>query len=291
MRRPYTLYKETLKNGTFWYARFWDESLKKYAHSRSTKVPVEGKRERKWEAEKAAEALCAEFIKTKEHSAEQQKPAAGLVISNEPPEPKAASPVQTVADMPLVQYLEEFWSDNSEYIRYKRDVKKKPLTPYYIAMNHDDVQRHIAPFPGFAGVTVRGLTKALLKKWMIWLAGRNTLRRKKDGTVFEDKIMSGRRANSVLQSMRVAIRWAVDNEDLVIDPFRRLGEVAETIREKGVLTLEERNTLIAAPISDYRKRLAVLLGCLCSMRRGEVRGLQWGDIQGNIITIQHNYHN
>jgi integrase len=129
----------------------------------------------------------------------------------------------------------------------------------------------------------------MLKKWMIWLAGRNTLRRKKDGTVFEDKIMSGRRANSVLQSMRVAIRWAVDNEDLAIDPFRRLGEVAENLREKGVLTMEERNSLIAAPISDCRRRLAVLLGCLCSMRRGEVRGLQWGDIEGGLITIRHNY--
>jgi hypothetical protein len=60
MRRPYTLYKETNKSGTFWYARFWDESLKKYAHNRSTGVPVEGKRERRWEAEKAA-TLCVEF--------------------------------------------------------------------------------------------------------------------------------------------------------------------------------------------------------------------------------------
>ncbi|GHU66329.1 hypothetical protein FACS189447_06960 [Spirochaetia bacterium] len=265
MRRPYTLYKETNKSGTFWYVRFWDESLKKYAHSRSTKIPVEGKRERKWEAEKAAETLYAEFAhsKTKEPSAEQQTPTVATVMCNgqEALIANTTPPVQTVANMPLVQYLEEFWSDNSEYIRYKRDVKKKPLTPYYIAMNHDDVQRHIAPFPGFAGVSVRGLTKALLKKWMIWLAGRNTLRRTKNGTISESKIMSGRRANSVLQSMRVAIRWAVDNEDLAIDPFRRLGEVAETLREKGVLTLEERNTLIAAPISDYRKRLAVLLGC------------------------------
>jgi integrase len=289
MRRPYTLYKETNKSGTFWYARFWDETRKKYAHSRSTGVPVEGKRERRWEAERAAEALYAEFTQphTKEPIAEL--PAATPVISHAPLTPKAAQPAQAVADMPLIQYLEEFWTGNSEYARYKRDVKKKPLTPYYIAMNHDDVQRHMAPFPGFAGVTVGGLTKALLKKWMIWLAGRNTLRRKKDGTVFENKIMSGRLANSVLQSMRVAIRWAVDNEDLAIDPFRRLGEVAENLREKGVLTMEERNTLIAAPISDPRRRLSVLLGCLCSMRRGEVRGLQWGDIEGGLITIRHNY--
>jgi hypothetical protein len=208
MRRPYTLYKETLKIGTFWYARFWDESLKKYAHSRSTGIPVEGKRERRWEAEKTAEALCAEFAnpQTKEPPSSSAVP----IISSKPLTSKAALPAPTVADMPLIQYLEEFWTENSEYAR---------------------------------------------------IAGRNTLRRKKDGTVFENKIMSGRRANSVLQSMRVAIRWAVDNEDLAIDPFRRLGEVAENLREKGVLTLEERNTLIAAPISDPRCRLAVLLGC------------------------------
>ncbi|GHV34741.1 hypothetical protein AGMMS4952_27130 [Spirochaetia bacterium] len=76
MRRQYTLYKETNKSGTFWYARFWDESLKKYAHSRSTGIPIEGKRERRYEAEKAADALCAEFAQPQpDPIAEQPKPA------------------------------------------------------------------------------------------------------------------------------------------------------------------------------------------------------------------------
>jgi hypothetical protein len=70
-------------------------------------------------------------------------------------------------------------------------------------------------------------------------------------------------------------RRAMDNEELVIDSFRRRGEVAEYLWEKGILTMEERNTLITAPIND-RRRLAAPHICLCSMRRGEVRGLQWG---------------
>jgi hypothetical protein len=36
MRRPFTLYKEQTKSGTIWYARFWDETVQKYAHSRTT---------------------------------------------------------------------------------------------------------------------------------------------------------------------------------------------------------------------------------------------------------------
>jgi integrase len=129
----------------------------------------------------------------------------------------------------------------------------------------------------------------MLKKWLIWLAGRKAIRHKKDGTTVEGQVLSGRRANAVIQAMRVAIRWAVDNEEIPIDPFRKLGEVAESMREKGILTLEERNTLIAVPVADYRTRLVMLLGCLCTMRRGEMRGFQWGDIEGGIITIQHNY--
>jgi hypothetical protein len=171
--------------------------------------------------------------------------------------------------MPLLQYCHEFWTPDSEYAKYKQDVVKKPLTKYYIEMNHDDVRRYMEPFPGFKGVTVGSLTKATLKKWLIWLAGRKTIRRKRDGTIIEGNTLSGRRANAIVQSLRVAIRWAVDNEEIVRDPFRRPGEITEFIREKGVLTLEERNRLIAAPVIDYRTRFVMLLGCLCSMRRGK----------------------
>jgi integrase len=124
---------------------------------------------------------------------------------------------------------------------------------------------------------------------MIWLAGRKTQHRKKDGTLIEGGTMSGRRANAILQSVRVAVRWAVDNEEIDTDPFRKLGEVSENIKEKGVLTFEERNKLKTSPVGDYRTRLFMLLGSLCGLRRGEMRGLKWGDIADGLITVQHNY--
>jgi integrase len=91
--------------------------------------------------------------------------------------------------------------------------------------------------------------------------------------------------------MRVAVRYAVAREELDRDPFRNIGEAAETPREKGVLTPDEIVRLIAAPISDLRHRLAVLLGALCGMRMGEVRGLQWGDVENGLIHVRHNWQN
>ncbi|MDR2923402.1 MAG: hypothetical protein LBU85_08695 [Treponema sp.] len=213
----FSLFKKQTPSGRVWYVKLWDSSARRYNSIKSTGIPVEGKRERRREAEEAARNLFDEFAVIKSKT-----------INN-----------KTVADTPLVQYLENFWTPDSEYTKYKRDVKNKPLTPYYIQMNYDDVRHHVQPFPGFSGVTVGSLNKAILKQWMIWLARRKAIRRKKDGLIEGDKL-SGRRANAVLQSVRVAIRWAVDNEEIPIDPFRKLGEVSETIHEKGVLTFEER---------------------------------------------------
>jgi integrase len=133
------------------------------------------------------------------------------------------------------------------------------------------------------------LIKPPSKNGSIWLAGRKTIRHKKDGTILEGNTLSGRRANAVLQSVRVAIRWAVGNEEIDTDPFRKLGEVSESIKEKGVLTFEEREKLTELPIVDYRSCLVMVLGSFCGLRRGEMQGLQWGDIANGIINVQHNF--
>jgi integrase len=121
--------------------------------------------------------------------------------------------------------------------------------------------------------------------------GKKVVHKRKDGTIAEGGPISGRRINSILQGIRVAVRWAIDNEDLTVDPFRKLDEAAEESREKGILTPVELKKLIALPVSDPFSRLAVLLAARCGMRRGEVRGLKLGDIKDGIITIQHNYVN
>jgi integrase len=104
-----------------------------------------------------------------------------------------------------------------------------------------------------------------------------------------EKRLSGHRINHVLQGMRIAVRYAVAREELDRDPFKNIGEVAEQSREKGILTPAEVSALIHAPMKDRRFRLSILLGALCGLRRGEVRGLQWGDIGEGLIMICHNW--
>jgi integrase len=101
--------------------------------------------------------------------------------------------------------------------------------------------------------------------------------------------MSGRRINQVIEAVRIAVKYAVQREELDKDPFRNIGKALESRREKGVLTPAEASRLIRTPAADPRGRLAVLLGFLCGLRLGEVRGLLWGDIGDEKISIIHNY--
>ena len=216
---PYSLYKKQTKSGLFWYVRFWDTEAKEYNVVRSTGIQVEGKRERWREADDAAKAILEELrqdtAKTNPSNTGSSLPKRRPAIigdasaeslapqTNLPSIPTLEEyPPQTlcVKDTPFIQYLLDFWTDESGYIKYKRDVKKKPLFAYYIQMNHDDVVRHIASFPDFQGISLSDVSRKLLKKWLVWMAAKKVIHKKKDGTCTEGNLISGRRINAVLQS-------------------------------------------------------------------------------------------
>jgi hypothetical protein len=165
-----------------------------------------------------------------------------------------------VGDTPLLQYLADFWKDSSPYVRECAQVKKKPLSARYLRGHRDDTRLHLEPFPGFQGIILRQLTPGLIRDWMTWAAERG---------------LKGGRINKVMEAMRGAVKYAFQREKISRDPFRNIGKAPDTREEKGVLTPAELAALVRAPVTDPQGRLAVLLGALCGLRLGEVRGLLW----------------
>jgi len=241
----FSLFKKPAPSGCqVWYVKFWNAGTKKYEGHCSLGIPVEGKRERRREAEEAARAELAEFK-----------------FTNTP-------------DVLFLEYVEQFWTTDSPYCKEAANLKKKPLSVAYIAQNHKAVRLHMRPYPGFTDITLNKLTAGIIRDWMLWENERGT---------------SDREINIVLQAMRVAVRYAVMREELKSDPFKNVKPLPERHIEKGVLTPAEVMALIRAEVNNPHWRLAMLLGCLCGMRRGEIRGLQWGDIKDGVINIQHNW--
>jgi integrase len=180
------------------------------------------------------------------------------------------------ADRSFIPYLEDFWKTDSPYVKECAVLKKKPLSAYYVHQNEVNVRLHVKPFPGFKRITLRELTAGFIKDWMAWAV---------------DQKMSERKINSIVSTMRVAVNYAVEREELDKSPFSKIKPLPENPKEKGVLTFAERAKLLNAASTEPLSRLAVLLGLLCGMRRGEVRGLKWGDIDDGLINLTHNFVN
>jgi integrase len=180
------------------------------------------------------------------------------------------------SDMTMIQYIKKFWQTESPYFREHEKVYAHKLSSYYSKSHLDIIRLHVEPYQPFSHIGLEKITAGLLRDWMLWLAERG---------------VSGNRINRAMQTIRVPLRYAIDRDEAKVDPFGKIKPAHETKRETGVLTKNEVVSLINAPETDKKHRLAVLLGVLCGMRLGEVRGLHWSDFDPGtgIIHIRHNW--
>jgi integrase len=176
----------------------------------------------------------------------------------------------------LTAYTRDFWREEHKYFREMSLDRGKPVAGNYLATAQSMVKNHISQYEPFNKISVLDLTPNHLRNFKLWMTERGA---------------SGGCVNKALQVIRTAARYVIGDNDTKIDPFTKIKPASAKYKEKGALTRAEVLRLLGAPSVDIRSRLAVLLGALCGMRMGEVRGLHWEDINFNtgIIHICHNY--
>lgn len=180
------------------------------------------------------------------------------------------------SDPVFLDYVAGFWADDSAYVKQKRVADKRPLAVEYVHNNQAAIRLHVLPYKPFRGLRLSKLRAGIVNDWKVWALEEGT---------------GARTVNATLQAIRVAVRHAVERGDLPADPLASVKKATEAPRERGVLLPSEVIALIGAPESDPRVKAALLLAALGGLRRGEVRGLLWGDINEaeGVIHIVHNY--
>ncbi len=179
------------------------------------------------------------------------------------------------SDPLLVEFLTAFWAPDSRYIRSREIVDQKPLSLDYLDHNRRAIQLYIAPYPGFKTLRLSKLKAGIVKDWQLWAMEHGA---------------TPRSCNIALQALRVPIRDAVMRGEIPADPLAIVKKVPEHPSERGVLSIAEINALIKVDEHDPRIKAAVLLATLGGLRRGEIRGLRWGDIDWDLHLL-HVCHN
>lgn len=245
MLSRYSLIKKKLKNGYVWYVRFYNPSTKSYSIKRSTGIPCTGKTQKKKQAQLKAQEMLKELYLNKPIS--------------------------------LIDYVQSFWKKNSQYEKMKRLSENKPLSPDYIKLMYNTINKHVLPYKPFKKLLLTDLTAGKIEDWKLWALEKGTGREQ---------------LNTTLKALKVPVRYLISRGDLkIIDPFNRVKNVSVTPKEKGILTKEEIKNLLKVKYSDPRIYFAVMLAILAGLRRGELRGLLWKDIdyKQGLINVSNNY--
>jgi integrase len=176
----------------------------------------------------------------------------------------------------FLDYVEAFWQPDSAYAKEKALVHKKPLSKAYIKNSRETFLFHVKPYEPFKNLTLQELTAGMIRDWRAERIAAD---------------VSPRRINAAMQAMRVAVRYAVERDELEKDPFANVTQAVAENRERGILTPVEVRKLLDWRPEDPRVRLALLLEVCCGLRRGEVRGLLWSDLspEEDQIRVQHNW--
>ena len=175
----------------------------------------------------------------------------------------------------ILDFVAAFWAPKSPHIRARALVDRRPLSVDYLEHNRRAVRLHLAPFRGFQALRLSKLQAGIVRDWQLWALEHG---------------ITPRTCNIALQALRVPIRQAVERGELAADPLACVKKVPERQKERGILGPREIEALLRAPEEDPRIRAAVFLGALAGLRRGEIRGLRWGDIDAKkgLLYIRHN---
>jgi integrase len=101
--------------------------------------------------------------------------------------------------------------------------------------------------------------------------------------------LGNRSINIAVQAVRVPVAYYARMQN-IMNPLQNASKQEDLSSPRGVLSSAEVGALIASQGEAPRIKAAVLLGALCGLRLGEVRGLQWEDIdfENSLLGVHHN---
>lgn len=173
---------------------------------------------------------------------------------------------------PIVKdYLLSFWRMDSSYAKMAL-LQGRSLSERYVYDCLCAVRVHLIPF--LESRRMSQLNLGFVDDWIL------------------DRVSAGagrHRVNTALKALHVAVKYFC-RAQRIPDLLSGIQKVQEKPVSREILSNDEMTRLLEVDTSP-RIRVALLLAAFCGLRAGEIRGLQWSDVQGEdkTLLIRHNY--
>lgn len=176
------------------------------------------------------------------------------------------------SDIPLISFLEYFWSkEESPYIREKMR-KKHGIHQRYITKQNGAVKNYWKPF--FKDKKLCNLSRDDINTFIDWIAASPS-----------PTSMQGK--NAIIKAGLLALRWAFRNEYIDKDITQGIMLFSGENKKREILTPELAMAVFKQPWKNQTSKLANLLAMCTGLRAGEIQGLRKQDLGQNCLYIRH----
>ncbi len=301
----YLAFLKTLPSGSkIYYIKFFDDTGAVFS------IRSSGTNNRDKAHAFAGKLLATENFRAlalKKRLAKAKQERERIILENELKQAQGTE-AERISRMPVVDALALFWnSAESPYLQDLADAGR-PLSGHYIAENQKNVNRYFIHFSPFKTVWMADVNFMLIDEFCRQL-------RKKGASRYI--------INSAINTLRAPCTWLAARGVMPEISFKGIALPEKKPQERGILSAIELERIVkletlpvwhteagqpridtkprprlpgkkqnhGMPGVGFREKLAVILGAYTGARLGELRALQWRnvDIQRGIIQIQQNY--
>jgi len=286
----YRVFARTISGRKHFYIRFLYNG--KIFLTRATDAPTAAK----------AGAIAARMI--------EQEDLEALAKAKELGNKHVLDEIDRLAQMPVSQFLLFFWDPQQSPYLSDLAAAGRPLSGSYIHDMRRNAERFFVPVPLFSEMPMRELKLKHVDSLF-----RELRKSSKSRTML----------NSIRRTIQTPCNWLAVRNGMPKINFAAMVMPKDMPQERGILTLEELEKILSLetasqwydanhrphieirpryrlphgeknrgePLVGWREKLIIVLGALTGMRVGEIRALQWKnvDLQKGVIHVVANYTN
>jgi integrase len=253
MRKPYLIYKRTVKSKKYFYVKIWDEktydySIRKSALSIKDELGPIGSRF-PHTSKAGADALVQLWLKEKPKEISQDR---------------------------LDQYLLSFWEEGSDFLKGQA-LRGKTYSTLYIKNNHSGVENYLLEFLDDVNkreILLHQVKPDLLESFLNYMTDKG-----KVGT---------KRINDILQAVKVALSEAYRLGKIDSNPGAKVRKLQSNSSERKIFSKDEAKSFLGFA-TDPRQYAINLVAATAGLRLGECRGLLHEDVKDGYIEVRHNW--
>ena len=174
--------------------------------------------------------------------------------------------------------------DSCPYVADRRasgTAKRPGITKQYAKQMRAYLENHILPY--FGKTNLKDINPVKIRAFRVWLQSKRII------DTVEMEPLGNKTINNICSCLRIMTDWALDNDQLVKNPFRGIDQLMVDDDSRDAFTLDQVAKVLSAEWGSEIARKFAFVASVTGMREGEVRAIRRSCLHEKYIDVDKQF--